>query len=325
MPSSPVQQPSETPPECCSPISRPRSRASERARSTSHGGSRHRRPGAAVLDLAGDAVVGPVALELGEREHEILGHARADVDRGPRLARDGVHGVAAAHRRDHRRHLGPAGGERLDAQDLARQGRDGASAAVGVGSGVRRAAVQLERPPDRALALRHQVAVLAGALEDERGRGSRRLGAHGRRAKPGLLVGAHQQAHLRERPARRRGEPLHRGRRQEHAALHVGHAGPEAAVALAPKRPPRGGARRGRRCRCGPGARPSGRRRPAASRPCCAPARRARAPTGSCSRPAPATRPPARRSTPAPSRRTASRGSRAARAWRRSARRPQKP
>ena len=133
--------------------------------------------------------------------------------------------------------------------------------------------------------------------------------AHGRRAQARLLVGAHQQAHLRERPARRArraarsrpppaaGRPSCRRRRARSSDRRP--AGTAAAAAVPT----------GTRCRCGRAARPSARRRPAASRPCCARGRRARPPTGSCSRPAPATRRPARRSTPARSRPRASRGS----------------
>ena len=325
MPSAPVQHPSETPSgvllaDVEAELRRERARQVDEPRSP-----RHRRPGAAILDLAGHAVVGPVALELREREDQIAGDARADVDRGERLARDGVHRVAPADRRDHRRHLGAAGGERLDAEDLLREGRDGAPAAVSVGPRMRGPAVQPERAPDRALPLRHQVAVLACALEHQRGRSALRLVAHGGRSQACLLVGTHEQAHLREGPAGRRGQALDRGRCEEHAALHVGHAGAEAAIALAPERAGGGGPDR----KHGVGVAEQRDHRPAVARERDHHAARGAVglarPTGRCTRPAPATRRPARRSTPAPSRQTASRGSRAARAGRRSARRRQKP
>ena len=93
-----------------------RTRARARAPAPPARVARHRRPGAAIVDLDGDAVVGAAALEQRQRVLEVAGDARADVERGPRLARHGVHRVAAGDRRHHRRHLRPAVGERLDAE-----------------------------------------------------------------------------------------------------------------------------------------------------------------------------------------------------------------
>ncbi len=277
------------------------------------------------VDLDGDAVVGAVAPSSAARTEV----ARATLERMSIVARASPGTVF----------IGVAGatvvitdvisGRPSVSASMRRISRASALTALrprcGVGPRVSRAAVQRERPPDRALALRHQVAVLAGALEDERGGGSLRLGAHGRCAQPRLLVGAHQQAHLRERTA---GAAASRsiataasstppfmsatpGPKQRSPSRRNGRSAAvptrEHGVGVAQERDHRAAvARQGhdhaarRAVRLGhPPARAAGRRQPLGH--------------------------PLARPTPARSRPTASRGSRAARAWRRSARRPQKP
>ena len=202
----------------------------------------HRRPGAAVGDLDGDAVVRAAGAEQRQRVLEVAGDARADVQRGSRPPRHRVHRVAAGDRRHHGRHLRPAVGEALDAQGLAGERADGAASTGGVRPRVRGHASQLHRPPQRALACRDQVAVLTGALEDQGRRRVRGAGCAGGIAQPHLLVGADDQPQLAKWTAV--AERLHRHRRQHQAALHVGDAGAEAVQPLAPERPLGDGAQR---------------------------------------------------------------------------------
>ena len=204
---------------------------------------RHRRPGAAILDLDRDAVVGTAGGQQRQRLVEVGGHAGADVERCPCLARQCVGGVAAGDRGHHRRHLRPAVGQPLDPDDLPGQSADGAAPAGGVRARVGGQAGQVHRPPQGALPRRNQVAVLAGALEHQGGGAVAPILGDGGGSQPRLLVGADQQAQLPERP-RPPGEPLHRHHGQHQAALHVGHARAVAAVALAAERPLGHGAER---------------------------------------------------------------------------------
>ncbi len=194
---------------------------------------------------------------------------------------------------------------RLDAQRLAGQRADGAASAGGVRPRVRRHARQLHRPPQRALACRDQVAVLAGALEDQGRRGVRGAGRAGGIAQPHLLVGADDQPQLAKGTAV--AERLHRHRRQHQAALHVGDAGAEAAHPLAPERPLGDGAQREDGVAVSEQRDHARRPRRAARCRRCAPdspARRSTPPTCPAGR---ATRPAARPRAPARRRRTACR------------------
>ena len=103
---------------------------------------------------------------------------------------------------------------------------------------------QLHRPPQRALARRDQVAVLAGALEDQGRRARPRRGPRRRDRAAAPPRRRRRAAAARENGRRSPGDALHRHRRQHQAALHVGDAGAEAAHPLAPERPLGDGAER---------------------------------------------------------------------------------
>ena len=131
----------------------------------------------------------------------------------------------------------------LDAQQLARERAQRGAALVGRGARVGGHAVRGDRDPAAGLARRHDRARLAAALEAQRRRRRRASASSvkGATLRPSSS-GTRVQLDLRGGAAAR--EPLERGEPDEHAALHVGDAGPERALALEPQRPRRGGARR---------------------------------------------------------------------------------
>ena len=148
---------------------------------------------------------------------------------------------------------GPAGRQALDAQHLVGERRDGAAAEGGVGAGVGRAAVQVQRSPERALAGRDDVAVSAPALEHERGRRAR--GPRRRRpARAGAPPRRRRSAGAAPRTA---ASGIAASRSTAIAAstrppFMSATPGPGAAIAVAPEPPPRPPYRARRPCRGGP-------------------------------------------------------------------------
>ena len=162
----------------------------------------------------------------------------AHVDRRARLARDRVEHVAAVHARDVQRQPLAGAVERGDARELARQCQHRVAPVLRLGTRMRRAPARDDVEPAAALARGHDRAAGPAALHAQHGveSGQPRLGRDRLRAH--LLVGHRDELEPGER-ALTGGEQARGVRGHRDAALHVGGARAEQAIALAPQRPAR--------------------------------------------------------------------------------------